>query len=385
MTKISVKVPEILLPDASVDMSKWAVVACDQYTSEPDYWEGVKKATDGSPSTLNIIFPEVYLSKDNKPIIRKVKVEPKLPPHVAAMKEIERLTAKEKETAEALNTLKAKISDNDAVIEKLKKEIVVLTAENRELKQNAEVTLRKEKALASKINEIEKENKNLVTSLNLAREDAAKTELTLNKLKAERTQLKTRPSMPKPPQTAAQQSQAQKESVKMPSETGENTTPPLKTKTSVVNPNVLPSATERDMAYRDDSADAIAAFGEPVQELEEVEVEGNEMDLSMIFGDSDVSFKDENTDSMATATNPDIEQVKATTINQPVKAVANMQSGGPYEDMEVTDHSIKAHGGVSRKPVGRLPPTYRGSEAYSDFLKKTKSVFYRIKWSLFKE
>ena len=55
MTKISVKVPEILLPDASVDMSKWAVVACDQYTSEPDYWEGVKKATDSSPSTLNII------------------------------------------------------------------------------------------------------------------------------------------------------------------------------------------------------------------------------------------------------------------------------------------------------------------------------------------
>lgn len=72
MTKISVKVPEILLPDASVDMSKWAVVACDQYTSEPDYWEGVKKATDGSPSTLNIIFPEVYLSKDNKPIIESI-------------------------------------------------------------------------------------------------------------------------------------------------------------------------------------------------------------------------------------------------------------------------------------------------------------------------
>ena len=45
MTKISVKVPDILLPNKSVDMSKWAVVACDQYTSEPEYWEGVKKAT----------------------------------------------------------------------------------------------------------------------------------------------------------------------------------------------------------------------------------------------------------------------------------------------------------------------------------------------------
>ena len=116
-----------------------------------------------------------------------------------------------------------------------------------------------------------------------------------------------------------------------------------------------------------------------------VEVEGNEMDLSMIFGDSDVNFKDENADSMPTSTNPDIEQVKATTINQPGKALASMQNGGPYEEMEVTDHSIKAHGGISRKPASRLPPTYRGSEAYSDFLKKTKSVFYRIKWSLFKE
>ena len=254
---------------------------------------------------------------------------------------------------------------------------------NRELKQNAEVTLRKEKALASKINEMEKENKSLVTSLNLAKEDAAKTELTLNKLKAERTQLKTRPSMPQPP--APQQPAAGKESVKLSAEAEDTAAPSIKTKTSVINPSVLPSTTERDMAYQDGSADAIAAFGEPVQELEVVEVEGNEMDLSMIFGDSDVNFKDENTDSMPTATNPDIEQVKATTINQPGKALASMQNGGPYEEMEVTDHSIKAHGGISRKPASRLPPTYRGSEAYSDFLKKTKSVFYRIKWSLFKE
>ncbi len=72
MTKISVKVPDILLPNKSIDMSKWAVVACDQYTSEPEYWEGVKKATAGSPSTLNVIFPEVYLSKDNTPIIESI-------------------------------------------------------------------------------------------------------------------------------------------------------------------------------------------------------------------------------------------------------------------------------------------------------------------------
>ncbi len=72
MTKISVKVPDILLPNDSIDMSKWAVVACDQYTSEPDYWDGVKKATTGSPSALNVIFPEVYLSQDNAPIIKSI-------------------------------------------------------------------------------------------------------------------------------------------------------------------------------------------------------------------------------------------------------------------------------------------------------------------------
>ena len=143
---------------------------------------------------------------------------------------------------------------------------------------------------------------------------------------------------------------------------------------------------EKTSTHYDSSADAIAAFAEPMQNLEEVEVDGNEMDLSMIFGDGDVSFKEEDADTMATATNPDIEAVKATTIKQSTNPLAKVQDGlKAYDEMEVTDHSVKAHGGVSRKPVGRLPPTYRGSEAYSDFLKKTKSVFYRIKWSLFKE
>lgn len=51
---------DILLPK-SADLSKWAVVACDQFTSEPEYWEEVRKIVGDEPSTLNIIFPEVYL------------------------------------------------------------------------------------------------------------------------------------------------------------------------------------------------------------------------------------------------------------------------------------------------------------------------------------
>lgn len=54
-------VPEILLPKSSVSLSRWAVVACDQYTSEPEYWEAVDAWVGGEPSTLRLIFPEVYL------------------------------------------------------------------------------------------------------------------------------------------------------------------------------------------------------------------------------------------------------------------------------------------------------------------------------------
>ena len=47
-------------------MEKWAVVACDQYTSQPEYWTNVQKIIENTPSTYNIIFPEVYLEKENK-------------------------------------------------------------------------------------------------------------------------------------------------------------------------------------------------------------------------------------------------------------------------------------------------------------------------------
>lgn len=57
------KAADILIPQ-NVDFSKWSVVACDQYTSEPKYWEEVKGIVGDSPSTLNIIYPEVYLDEE---------------------------------------------------------------------------------------------------------------------------------------------------------------------------------------------------------------------------------------------------------------------------------------------------------------------------------
>jgi hypothetical protein len=58
---IGVHVPEILLPKPGIDLKKWAVVACDQFTSQPEYWERVSNYVGESPSTLHLIFPEVWL------------------------------------------------------------------------------------------------------------------------------------------------------------------------------------------------------------------------------------------------------------------------------------------------------------------------------------
>ena len=54
---------DMLLP--KTDISAWSVIACDQYTSEPEYWEKVRENAGEAPSALNIILPEVYLSDDN--------------------------------------------------------------------------------------------------------------------------------------------------------------------------------------------------------------------------------------------------------------------------------------------------------------------------------
>lgn len=53
---------ETLLP-ANADLTKWSVVACDQYTSQPDYWQEVEQFVGEAPSTLRMIVPELYLEE----------------------------------------------------------------------------------------------------------------------------------------------------------------------------------------------------------------------------------------------------------------------------------------------------------------------------------
>lgn len=51
----------MFLPAKGIDSTKWAVVACDQYTSQRSYWDAVEKFVNGAPSTLRLMLPEVYL------------------------------------------------------------------------------------------------------------------------------------------------------------------------------------------------------------------------------------------------------------------------------------------------------------------------------------
>ena len=70
--KYGVQIPEILLPKNS-DLKSWSVIACDQYTQDKEYWSNVANAAGEKPSTLNLIFPEVYLNDgDGEARIKKI-------------------------------------------------------------------------------------------------------------------------------------------------------------------------------------------------------------------------------------------------------------------------------------------------------------------------
>ena len=53
----------ILLPAENIPLEQWGCVACDQFTSDRSYWEKAARTAAGSPSTLNLILPEVYLEE----------------------------------------------------------------------------------------------------------------------------------------------------------------------------------------------------------------------------------------------------------------------------------------------------------------------------------
>ena len=73
MSFSTIKAPHILLPKKGINMTAWAVIACDQFTSQLDYWKRVEKLVGDQPSTLRMMFPEAYLGKvDEKAYIDKI-------------------------------------------------------------------------------------------------------------------------------------------------------------------------------------------------------------------------------------------------------------------------------------------------------------------------
>lgn len=64
---------DILLPGQDADLSRWACAACDQYTSQPEYWAETARYVGNAPSTLNLMLPECYLSQSGErtPVIHQ--------------------------------------------------------------------------------------------------------------------------------------------------------------------------------------------------------------------------------------------------------------------------------------------------------------------------
>lgn len=55
--------PNILLPNQTINLTNFSVIACDQFTSQKHYWDDLKQIIGTSPSAFNMIFPEAYLEQ----------------------------------------------------------------------------------------------------------------------------------------------------------------------------------------------------------------------------------------------------------------------------------------------------------------------------------
>ena len=65
------KTPDIFLPakvllPQNADLTKYAVIAVDQYTSDAAYWARVEETVGDAPSTLRMVLPEIYLDAPDK-------------------------------------------------------------------------------------------------------------------------------------------------------------------------------------------------------------------------------------------------------------------------------------------------------------------------------
>ncbi|MBO4707792.1 MAG: hypothetical protein J5594_04475 [Elusimicrobiaceae bacterium] len=127
----------------------------------------------------------------------------------------------------------------------------------------------------------------------------------------------------------------------------------------------------------------------PVQTIEEIDISEPEIDIESLFNDDEISKDD--IDLPTEEGDITVEEIRPTDVNE-IRQKANTHDQKIKQDLNIlpsentfTDHSIR-RSVINRRPYVRNPITsFRKDEEYSDFLKKTKSLFYRIKWSLFKD
>ncbi|MDA8438299.1 MAG: DUF1015 domain-containing protein [Propionibacterium sp.] len=66
LAALGVRVPDLLMPASGINLEAWSVVACDQFTSQPDYWDHVERIVGGRPSTLRLVLPEAHLERRDR-------------------------------------------------------------------------------------------------------------------------------------------------------------------------------------------------------------------------------------------------------------------------------------------------------------------------------
>jgi len=71
MNYTGLKADKILLPNTQ-DFTAWACIACDQFTSENEYWDALKEQVSGKPTTLDLVLPEIYLNDNPEKRIEKI-------------------------------------------------------------------------------------------------------------------------------------------------------------------------------------------------------------------------------------------------------------------------------------------------------------------------
>ncbi len=69
---VGADIPHIILPTKGIDYSRFSVIACDQFSAQPEYWREVKDIVKDAPSALNIILPEAFLSSESPERIAEI-------------------------------------------------------------------------------------------------------------------------------------------------------------------------------------------------------------------------------------------------------------------------------------------------------------------------